>query len=163
KAKEKSKVKISLEDPYFGKMTFTLDDNDGRHDLIDGKTEVMFGRYNPDLGIDNYEESKKELYFRSLEYVYSIQNEIITYFYEDTKSLCDEWEKHFENGDPITKEYIEEEFEITSIDIRPSGEDVTIKVWGWPPEVDSVSLFGDHNFYAEIDCTTKEIYYGFEG
>jgi hypothetical protein len=163
KAKKESKIDVFLEDPYFGEMTFTLDDNDGSHDLNEGKTKVMFGKYNPELHIDNYDESKKELYFRGLEYVYSIQDEIIKSFYEDAKGLCDDWGEHFENGDPLTKDYIEEEFRIPDIDIRLSGEDVTIKVWGWPGEVDSVSLLGDHNFSAMIDCTTKEVDYNFEG
>ncbi len=158
-AKKKVSEEVIFDDSNFGKLKFVKDKNDKDSDLICKALNFPFGKYNPGIAIRNYQEENRELYFRGLGYVYEIQNEIINNLYNEATNCCANWGECDDNGNPITYEYIKENFYIGHITIGMEAGDVLITVWGFPGE----GLLGEHSIDAHINCTSKEAEYLLEG
>lgn len=158
-AKKKALEEVSFYDSKFGKLKFVKDVNDIHGDLACAALNISFGKYSPEIEIRNYKEENRELYFKSLGYVYEIQNEIIDNLYKEAADYCADWEERDDNGNPITYEYIKENFYIGHMTIEMEAGDVLITVWGIPGD----GLLGDHSINAHINCTTKKAEYLLEG
>lgn len=157
--KKKAVEEVFLNDSKFGKLKFMRDINDKDSDLNCDALNISFGKYNPEITIRNYKEENQEQYFRSLGYVYEIQNEIINNLYKEATDCCANWEECDDNGNPITYEYIKENFYIGQMTIEMENGDVLITIWGLPGD----GLLGDHSINARINCTSKKAEYLLEG
>ena len=158
-AKRKVLEEVFFDDSKFGKLKFMKDMNDNDSDLDCEALNTSFGKYNPEITIRNYKEENQELYFRSLGYVYEIQNEIIDNLYKTATDCCVNWDECDDNGNPITYEYIKEKFYIGHMTIQIENGDVLITIWGFPGE----GLLGEHSINARINCRSKETEYLLEG
>lgn len=157
--KKKVFEEVVIEDLRFGTLKFMKDMNDKDRDLKCDTLNLHFGKYDPEIKIRDYKEENHELYFTGLAYVYDIQNELISNFYEEALDYCSEWGECDENGNPITYEYVKENFYIGEMIIAMEDGDVLITIWGWVGD----GLLGEHNISAYINCTRKKVDYLLEG
>lgn len=157
--KKKVLEEVFFDDPKFGKLKFVKDLNDKDSDFNCDALNISFGKYNPGIIIRNYKEENKELYLRSLGYVYDIQNEIINNLYNEAADYCANWDECDENDNPITYEYIKDNFYIGHMTIEIEDGDVLITIWGFPGD----GLLGEHSINAHINCTSKKVDYLLEG
>lgn len=157
--KKKVLEEVVIEDLRFGTLKCVKDRNDLDVDLKCDALNFRFGKYNPKIEIRNYQDENQEQYFTGLAYVYDIQNEIISNLYQKATDYCAEWEECDEDGNPITYEYIKDNFDISDMIISMVNRDVFITIMGWSGD----GLLGEHNINAQINCTRKTIDYLLEG
>lgn len=150
---------VIIESARFGKLKFVKSQYDNSNDLRCDNVNVPFGDYNPSIEIRNYKEENRGLYFEGLEYVYDIYDEILDNFYKEAVTYCSEWGESDEDGNPITYDYIKDNFEVTNIFVDMYNEDVIVTIWGWPGD----DLLSEHNLSAEINCTKKTMDYKLMG
>lgn len=75
---ERCLSEITIEDEVFGALKFTKDSKN--NEVVCRNPGISFGKSHPAFRITGYEEENKALYFRSLEYVCSIEAEILETF-----------------------------------------------------------------------------------
>ncbi len=157
--KKKVFEEVVIEDLRFGTLKCMKEKNNNDSDLKCDTLNLYFGKYNPEIEIKNYKEENRELYFSGLAYVYDIQNEIISNLYKEATDCCTNWEECDENGNPITYEYVRDNFYIGSMIIEINDGDVMVIIRGWPGD----GLLGEHDIGAYINCTKKTVDYTLEG
>lgn len=164
KKKEKYKKDFvseeTIEDIKFGKVVFEKDSNTNK--LYCKHLNFLFGKYNPEIEIYEYDERYKELYFRNLEKLYDNQEKILKDYYDAIKGFCDNWNEQDSNGNPISGEYIKENFDISCICIYKDKEEIIITLWGGFYDYD-YNILGCHGVTAEIHCNSKEVFYDLVG
>ena len=168
-----------IEDKTFGEIKVELDTL--KNELTCTNLKKLFGKYNPIIRIENYEEKNREFCFRSLEYLYSKQEEIIKTFFEGFLSA-------YAHVKEITPASLEENFGIEEILITDSSKCAIEDHVVLSGAVDSTctkeyeehdfekfvavvvsnpdknKLFGGYYMYpvAYMDCKTKQICYTVE-
>lgn len=167
-------TEVIINDKVFGEMKFEKDSN--KNELSCKNFKVLFGQYNPTVHIQDYDENNNELYFRSLEYIYGKQQEII-------ETLFEGFLEAYSNSKEVTPDTLRENFAIEKITICKCDEyflegayfikdaeafeidagEWVIAVCGNP---NKNKLYG--NYYsskypvAYMDCSTKQMYYVLE-
>ena len=168
-----------IKDKTFGEIKAEFDAL--KNELTCTNFQKSFGKYNPIIKIKNYEEKNKEFYFRSLEYLYGKQEEIIKTFFEGFLSA-------YNHVKEITPALLEENFDIEEIFITEGSECAIEDHVGLEGAVDSSypKEYGEHDFeglvavvvsnpnknkllsnyymypVAYMDCKTKRICYTIE-
>lgn len=151
-----------IEDNIFGQMKFEKDSLKNR--LICADFKISFGEYKPVIEIVDYEEKDKEIYFRSLEYLYSKHEEIAESLLEEFLDAYGNVSKE-KSKEKITYEILKKNFGIERICMGKIDidypEKLVIMVEGNP---NKNKLFTNYyiNPTAYMDCETREIYYSLE-
>lgn len=157
--KKKVYEEVVIEDLRFGTLKCMKEMNNQDSDLKCHTLNLHFGKYNPEIEIRNYIVENKELFFTGLAYVYDNQNEIINNLYAEAMDYCTNWGECDENGNPITYEYVRDNFYIGHMIIAIDDGDILITIRGWVGD----GLLGDHNINACINCTKNNVDYSLEG
>lgn len=105
---EKHVTEIVINDKFFGEVKCEKDNN--LNSLSCKNLNRPFSKYNPKIVVEEYEERNNELYFRSLECVYSIQQEIAT-------TMMDAFLEMYGSEKEVTRETLKQNFEIDGISI----------------------------------------------
>lgn len=153
---------VLIEDSKYGTNAF-IKDKFGHYNAVDLK--ISIGNHLPDVMFEDYQEYLKEYYFRGLDHVCEIQDQILNEFYAFSKEFYDDWEEQDEEGNPLTEERIKEEFKLTSIHVTVGDYGITfVTLWGWPGEDHLGNLrLGGHNFTITVNCKTNAFDYDFIG
>ena len=161
--------KVILADKTFGEIEF---EKDILHNTLTCmKFKMLFGDYDPVICIESYREEDMELYFRSLEHLYSKQDEIISNL-----------KKNFREAYPESAEVTPENLKIDRITIQRYGDcciedadwvdgedfldknpdDMVIVVVGDPNK--NTKLTGSYGSFPVVymDCSTRKTCYTME-
>lgn len=159
--KEKYVTEVSIEDDFFGKMTFEDDSSKGRM----RSTELHFPKFGAEvldtLYIEGYNESDREKIFRAFQGVYEHQDEILDAACPELLDTAEEYEEVDENGEPYTLEKIRERAYISWTRVFNDDEGVTVvmEVGLTEGEIE----FGGHGFDVVINCADKTMDFNMEG
>lgn len=171
--RDKHISEIIINDKVFGKIKFERDAH--LNQLCCKNFNMPFGKYNPTIEIEDYDANNNELYFRSLEYLYSMQQEV-------SHTLFDVFWESYSTSKEVTKDKLDSTFDIKRIEICKCDENFSSYlleegelIKGDCPEFcpedwiiivscepDKNNVF--HNYYAlkpiaYMDCKTKNICY----
>ncbi len=153
--------KVIIVDKTLGEIEFEKDTL--KNTLTCMKFKMLFGNYDPVICIENYREEENELYFRSLEHLYSKQEEIIYNL-----------KKNFREAFPESAEVTPENFKIDHIEIQRyrdcyiedavcvNRDDMVVVVVGNPNKNTKLTGFYGSFPVAYMDCNTKKICYTME-
>lgn len=159
--KEKYVAEVSIEDAFFGKMTF---ENDSLKECMEA-TELNFPKFGADvldtLYIIDYNEADRERIFRSLQGIYEHQNEILDTLAEDLLEAAEEYEETDENGEPYTLEKIRERVYIWWTRLYNSKEGIIVIMEASLTEGELE--LGGHGIEAVINCADKTLEFTMEG
>lgn len=109
KAKEyhvKHITELVIGDKVFGDVKFEKDSN--QNTLTCKSFPKSFGKYNPTIEIQGYDENSQELCFRSLEYIYGMSEEIIETFLEGFLEA-------YASSKEVTRDKLEQNMDIEGI------------------------------------------------
>lgn len=164
-------IEMVIKDKTFGEIKFEKDTL--KNELTCKSFKIPFGKYNPRIQIYNYEEKDEEIYLRSLEHVYSKQEEII-------ENLLETVLEGYSNSKELTPDTLKENFDIDFISIEKYGDcfledllegaiaenEENIVYWREEPKHLVAAVEGKLNFksyyrfpIAYMDCKTKKICY----
>lgn len=159
--KEKYVTEVSIEDAFFGKMTFEDDSNKSRM----RSAELHFPKFGADvldtLYIEGYTEADREKIFRAFQGVYEHQDEILDALSPELLDIAEEYEEVDENGEPYTLEKIRERAYIswTRVFNDDEGVVVVMEVGLTEGEIE----LGGHGFDVVINCADKTMDFNMEG
>lgn len=160
--KEKYITEVSIEDAFFGKMTF---ENDSNKELMESKDIPGFPKFGADvldtLYIEGYNEADREKIFRAFQGIYEHQNEILDALSSDLLDCAEEYEEVDENGEPYTLEKIRERVYISWTRVYNSDEGVTVIMEAGLTEGELE--LGGHGVDVVIDCANKTMDFTMEG
>lgn len=103
---EKYITELVIEDKVFGDVKFEKDSN--QNTLTCKCFPKSFGKYNPIIEIQGYDENSQELCFRSLEYIYGMSEEIIETFLEGFLEA-------YASSKEVTRDRLEQNMDIEGI------------------------------------------------
>lgn len=159
--KEKYITEVSIEDAFFGKMTFEDDSFKGHM----RSAELHFPKFGADvldtLYIEGYNESDREKIFRAFQGIYEHQNEILDALCPELLDIAEEYGEVDENGAPYTLEKIRERAYISWTRVFNDDEDVTVIMEAGLTEGE-IEL-GGHGFDVVINCADKTMDFTMEG
>lgn len=160
--KEKYITEVTIEDEFFGTLTFENDSNKGRMECADTSRFPKFGADVLDtLCIMGYNDGDREKIFRSLRGIYEHQSEIIDLLCPELFETADEYEETDENGEPYTPEKIRERVYISWTSVYNSAEGVEVVMECGLTEGELE--LGGHGFEVEINCAEKTLDFNMEG
>ena len=111
--REQNVSEVLIQDKFFGEVACEYDKE--MNQLTFTNLSIPFGKYNPRIYIEDYEEDKREFYFRKLEYVYQLQQEII-------EKMIAGFLETYTNCEELTRERLEETFSIETISLEKCNE-----------------------------------------
>lgn len=159
--KEKYITEVSIEDAFFGKMTFEDDSFKGHM----RSAELHFPKFGADvldtLYIEGYNESDREKIFRAFQGIYEHQNEILDALCPELLDIAEEYGEVDENGAPYTLEKIRERAYISWTRVFNDDEGVTVIMEAGLTEGE-IEL-GGHGFDVVINCADKTMDFTMEG
>lgn len=159
--KEKYITEVSIEDAFFGKMTFEDDSFKGHM----RSAELHFPKFGADvldtLYIEGYNESDREKIFRAFQGIYEHQNEILDALCPELLDIAEEYGEVDENGAPYTLEKIRERAYISWTRVFNDDEGVTVIMEAGLTEGE-IEL-GGHGFDVVINCADKIMDFTMEG
>lgn len=154
---------IVIKDSKFGEMSFEHDSHEGN--LVAVLVDLpKFGKHMiTELAIGDYDEKNNDLYFRSLDNVYSHVDEIINGCCDMVKECYDDEDIRDSDGNLISMEYIEEtlSLEYVYISLNDKGECV-VEIHGGM-ENNISDHINEHGVSAIINCNKNEYEYTSDG
>lgn len=158
---EKYISEVSIEDAFFGKMSFEYDSN---INCLDSK-ELHFPKFGADvletLYIVDYNEADREKIFRAFQGIYEHQNEILDALCPELLDCAEEYEEVDENGEPYTLEKIRERAYIWWTRVYNSDEGIVVIMEASLTEGE-LDL-GGHGVDVVINCADKTMDFTMEG
>lgn len=171
--REKYISDIVIKDTVLGDVKCELDKKYRTLSGVDFRQ--FFGKYQPKIEISNYDENENELYFGSLQYAYSMQDEIIAgmkkcflgFYEDDTEMTCEKLEQVFEIEMISIEEYTEQLEDTMDLPIElmkewDMSQDWILIVGSTVNKARQMQSFYSHNAVAYMNCRTKQIYYTME-
>lgn len=159
--KEKYVTEVSIEDAFFGKMTF---ENDSLKEFM-GSVELNFPKFGADvidtLYLIDYNEFDRERIFRTLQGIYEHQSEILDALAEDLLEAAEDYEETDENGEPYTLEKIRERVYVHWTRLYNSKEGILVIMEAALTEGELE--LGGHGIEAVINCADKTLEFTMEG
>ncbi len=159
--KEKYVTEVSIEDAFFGKITFEDDSFKGHM----RSAELHFPKFGADvldtLYIEGYNEADREKIFRAFQAIYEHQNEILDALSPELLDIAEEYEEVDENGEPYTLEKIRECAYISWTRVF-NDDDGVVVVMEVGLTVGEIEL-GGHGFDVVINCADKTMDFNMEG
>ena len=151
--REKYISDLIIEDATYGKMHFEKDSFRNCVELVEMNLPKFRNDTIDELIINDYDENKKDIYFRGLDYLYSNAEKI-------SDELCDMVKECYESEDiNVSVEDIKNQISISYIDISLNDKDeCIIELCGYINN-DISDHIAEHGITAYINCTAGKFEY----
>ncbi len=151
--REKYISDLIIEDKTYGRMNFELDSFEERIELIEINLPEFGNDTIDEFIIYEYHESKKDIYFRSLDYIYENSQKIL-------EGLCEMAKDVYDSEDiTINIEDIRNQLSVSWIEISLNDKDECIVEMHGGVNNDICDHIAEHGVTACINCTAEEFDY----
>ena len=157
--REKYITNVTITDETYGEIIFEFNSERNQHISQNINLPEFAGNQISEITIDEYDETKKDLYFRGLDYVYENADNIAISCVEIIKECYDDEDIRDENNELFCIETIRNQLclEYITFSINDKGE-CEIEIFGCMDN-DVIDHISEHGVTASVNCATKEFNY----
>ncbi len=157
--REKFITNVTITDETYGEIVFEFDSQRKQHISQNINLAEFAGNQISEITIDEYDETKKDSYFRGLDYVYENADNIAIGCVEIIKECYDDEDVRDENNELFSIETIKKQLCLDDIKmvLNEKGE-CEIEILGYMDN-DIIDHINEHGVTASINCVTMKFDY----